>query len=113
MSWFETGLDVPTPAPEEVARYTVRTMLRSVPGAVPGMLRQFINSNSWPTPCFFVLVCSHFSLDHLLVHVFASIVNEISWYGMVLTGIHFLSGGMSEEEATLNLQALQVLCWWI
>jgi fructose-bisphosphate aldolase class 1 len=24
------------------------------------------------------------------------------------TGIHFLSGGMSEEEATLNLQALQV-----
>ncbi|KAG0579524.1 hypothetical protein KC19_4G104600 [Ceratodon purpureus] len=51
------GLDVPTPAPEEVARYTVRTMLRSVPGAVPG--------------------------------------------------IHFLSGGMSEEEATLNLQALQ------
>lgn len=51
------GLDVPTPAPEEVAHYTVRTMFRSVPGAVPG--------------------------------------------------IHFLSGGMSEEEATLNLQALQ------
>jgi fructose-bisphosphate aldolase class I len=51
------GLDVPTPSPEEVARYTVRTMFRSVPGAVPG--------------------------------------------------IHFLSGGMSEEEATLNLQALQ------
>lgn len=37
-----TGLDVPTPAPEEVARYTVRTMLRSVPGAVPGMLLQAI-----------------------------------------------------------------------
>lgn len=51
------GLDVPTPAPEEVARYTLRTMKRSVPAAVPG--------------------------------------------------IHFLSGGMSEEEATLNLQALQ------
>lgn len=51
------GLDVPTPLPEEVARYTVRTMLRSIPAAVPG--------------------------------------------------IHFLSGGMSEEEATLNLQALQ------
>ncbi|CAK9278585.1 unnamed protein product [Sphagnum jensenii] len=51
------GLDVPTPPPEEVARYTVRTMLRSIPAAVPG--------------------------------------------------IHFLSGGMSEEEATLNLQALQ------
>jgi hypothetical protein len=31
------GLDVPTPAPEEVARYTVRTMLRSVPAVVPGM----------------------------------------------------------------------------
>jgi fructose-bisphosphate aldolase class 1 len=31
------GLDIPTPAPEEVARYTVRTMLRSVPAAVPGM----------------------------------------------------------------------------
>ena len=26
-------------------------------------------------------------------------------------GIHFLSGGMSEEEATLNLQALQVHTW--
>jgi hypothetical protein len=49
------GLDVPTPAPADVARYTVRTMLRSVPPAVPG--------------------------------------------------IHFLSGGMSEEESTLNLQA--------
>ncbi|KAJ7569853.1 hypothetical protein O6H91_01G097800 [Diphasiastrum complanatum] len=51
------GLDVPTPPPEEVAKYTLRTMMRSVPGAVPG--------------------------------------------------IHFLSGGMSEEEATLNLNALQ------
>ena len=52
-----SGLDVPTPAPMEVARYTLRTMKRSVPAAVPG--------------------------------------------------IHFLSGGMGEEEATLNLQALQ------
>eukprot|EP00878_Enallax_costatus_P047310 GHUV01057820.1.p1 GENE.GHUV01057820.1~~GHUV01057820.1.p1 ORF type:complete len:102 (-),score=10.56 GHUV01057820.1:45-350(-) len=25
-------------------------------------------------------------------------------------GIHFLSGGMSEEESTLNLQALQEAC---
>lgn len=49
------GLDVPTPAPADVARHTVRTMLRAVPPAVPG--------------------------------------------------IHFLSGGMSEEESTLNLQA--------
>ncbi|KAK9831900.1 hypothetical protein WJX81_006849 [Elliptochloris bilobata] len=54
------GLDVPTPAPADVARYTVRTMLRAVPPAVPG--------------------------------------------------IHFLSGGMSEEESTLNLQALQEAC---
>ncbi len=46
---------MPTPTPADVARYTVRTMLRSVPPAVPG--------------------------------------------------IHFLSGGMSEEESTLNLQA--------
>ena len=52
------GLDVPTPSPEDVAKYTVRTMLRTIPPAVPG--------------------------------------------------IHFLSGGMSEEESTLNLQALQV-----
>lgn len=29
------GLDAPTPSPEEVAKYTVRTMLRSVPAAVP------------------------------------------------------------------------------
>ncbi|EIE21317.1 fructose-1,6-bisphosphate aldolase [Coccomyxa subellipsoidea C-169] len=54
------GLDVPTPPPSEVAKYTVRTMLRSIPPAVPG--------------------------------------------------IHFLSGGMSEEESTLNLQALQEEC---
>eukprot|EP00271_Cylindrocystis_brebissonii_P012915 TRINITY_DN32422_c0_g1_i1.p1 TRINITY_DN32422_c0_g1~~TRINITY_DN32422_c0_g1_i1.p1 ORF type:complete len:422 (+),score=76.52 TRINITY_DN32422_c0_g1_i1:108-1373(+) len=51
------GLDAPTPSPETVAKYTVRTMRRTVPAAVPG--------------------------------------------------IHFLSGGMSEEEATLNLNALQ------
>ncbi|KIY93039.1 fructose-bisphosphate aldolase, class I [Monoraphidium neglectum] len=51
------GLDAPTASPAEVAKYTVRTMARSIPPAVPG--------------------------------------------------IHFLSGGMSEEESTLNLQALQ------
>ncbi|MEW5319965.1 MAG: hypothetical protein WDW38_011074 [Sanguina aurantia] len=51
------GLDAPSASPQEVAKYTVRTMRRSVPAAVPG--------------------------------------------------IHFLSGGMSEEESTLNLQALQ------
>ncbi|KXZ46469.1 hypothetical protein GPECTOR_43g905 [Gonium pectorale] len=50
------GLDAPVATPKEVARATVRTMMRSIPPAVPG--------------------------------------------------IHFLSGGMSEEEATLNLQAL-------
>lgn len=50
------GLDAPVATPKEVAHYTVRTMMRSIPPAVPG--------------------------------------------------IHFLSGGMSEEEATLNLQAL-------
>ena len=48
------GLDVPTPPPQEVAKYTVRTMLRSIQPAVPV--------------------------------------------------IHFLSGGMSEEDSTLNLQ---------
>jgi len=51
---------------------------------------------------------------HPLVPVFVSspaLINESSWDEMVLTGIHFLSGGMSEEEATLNLQALQVLFW--
>jgi len=51
------GLDAPTASPADVAKYTVRTMMRSIPPAVPG--------------------------------------------------IHFLSGGMSEEESTLNLQALQ------
>lgn len=54
------GLDAPTASPADVAKYTTRTMLRSVPAAVPG--------------------------------------------------IHFLSGGMSEEESTLNLQALQEAC---
>ena len=53
-----SGLDAPSASPEDVAKYTVRTMLRTIPGAVPG--------------------------------------------------IHFLSGGMSAEESTLNLQALQV-----
>eukprot|EP00878_Enallax_costatus_P000798 GHUV01000922.1.p1 GENE.GHUV01000922.1~~GHUV01000922.1.p1 ORF type:complete len:403 (+),score=124.33 GHUV01000922.1:45-1253(+) len=54
------GLDAPTASPAEVAKYTTRTMMRSVPASVPG--------------------------------------------------IHFLSGGMSEEESTLNLQALQEAC---
>eukprot|EP00892_Ulva_mutabilis_P010655 jgi/Ulvmu1/7962/UM004_0195.1 len=54
------GLDAPVASPEDVAKFTVRTMLRSIPPAVPG--------------------------------------------------IHFLSGGMSEEESTLNLQALQDAC---
>jgi len=54
------GLDAPSASPEEVAKYTTRTMMRSIPAAVPG--------------------------------------------------IHFLSGGMSEEESTLNLQALQEAC---
>jgi hypothetical protein len=54
------GLDAPVATPEEVARYTVRTMLRSIPPAVPG--------------------------------------------------IHFLSGGMSEEESTVNLQACTPSC---
>eukprot|EP00775_Hariotina_reticulata_P003924 gene3924-4178_t len=54
------GLDAPTASPAEVAKYTTRTMMRSIPPAVPG--------------------------------------------------IHFLSGGMSEEESTLNLQALQEAC---
>ncbi|KAL4434288.1 hypothetical protein ABPG75_000729 [Micractinium tetrahymenae] len=54
------GLDAPPASPAEVAKYTVRTMLRTIPAAVPG--------------------------------------------------IHFLSGGMSEEESTLNLQALQEAC---
>lgn len=48
------GLDAPVASPEDVAKFTVRTMMRSIPPAVPG--------------------------------------------------IHFLSGGMSEEESTLNLQ---------
>ncbi|KAF6250909.1 fructose-1,6-bisphosphate aldolase [Scenedesmus sp. NREL 46B-D3] len=54
------GLDAEPASPAEVARYTTRTMLRTIPAAVPG--------------------------------------------------IHFLSGGMSEEESTLNLQALNEAC---
>jgi fructose-bisphosphate aldolase class I len=54
------GLDAPVASPQDVAKYTLQTMLRSIPAAVPG--------------------------------------------------IHFLSGGMSEEEATLNLQALHDEC---
>jgi fructose-bisphosphate aldolase class I len=54
------GLDAPPASPADVAKWTTRTMLRTIPAAVPG--------------------------------------------------IHFLSGGMSEEESTLNLQALQEAC---
>mmetsp|Transcript_14837 Transcript_14837/g.21825 ORF Transcript_14837/g.21825 Transcript_14837/m.21825 type:complete len:408 (-) Transcript_14837:69-1292(-) len=54
------GGDYPTPpTPQEVASYTLRTMLRGVPGAVPG--------------------------------------------------IHFLSGGMSDAEATENLNLLNTI----
>lgn len=52
------GLDAPVAPKEEVAKYTVQVMRRTIPAAVPG--------------------------------------------------IHFLSGGMGEEEATLNLQQLQI-----
>ncbi|KAM3578084.1 hypothetical protein VYU27_000182 [Nannochloropsis oceanica] len=51
------GLDAPMASKEEVAKYTVQVMKRTIPPAVPS--------------------------------------------------IHFLSGGMGEEEATLNLQQLQ------
>lgn len=54
------GLDAEPASPQEVAKYTTRTMMRTIPASVPG--------------------------------------------------IHFLSGGMSEEESTLNLQALQEAC---
>ncbi|KAG2422577.1 hypothetical protein HXX76_015905 [Chlamydomonas incerta] len=54
------GLDAPVASPKLVAEVTTRTMMRSIPPAVPG--------------------------------------------------IHFLSGGMSEEESTLNLQALNEAC---
>ncbi|KAF8062721.1 hypothetical protein HT031_004051 [Scenedesmus sp. PABB004] len=54
------GLDAPRATPQQVAEFTTRTMLRSIPAAVPG--------------------------------------------------IHFLSGGMSEEESTINLQALNEAC---
>jgi hypothetical protein len=54
------GLDAPAASPTEVAKYTTRVMMRTIPPSVPG--------------------------------------------------IHFLSGGMSEEESTLNLQALQEAC---
>jgi fructose-bisphosphate aldolase class I len=54
------GLSAAPASPAEVAKYTVRTMMRTIPASVPG--------------------------------------------------IHFLSGGMSEEESTLNLQALQDEC---
>lgn len=60
------GLDAPVASPEEVAKFTVRTMLRSIPPAVPG--------------------------------------------------IHFLSGGMSEEESTTNLQVCACSfanCGWL
>lgn len=54
------GNDCPTKvSAEEVARYTIQTMMRGVPGAMPG--------------------------------------------------IHFLSGGMSDAEATANLQLLNTL----
>ena len=51
------GLDAPVASKEEVAKYTVQVMKRTIPPAVPG--------------------------------------------------IHFLSGGMGEEESTLNLLQLQ------
>lgn len=58
LSQILPGLDAPIAPKEQVAKYTVQVMKRTIPPAVPG--------------------------------------------------IHFLSGGMGEEEATLNLQQLQV-----
>ena len=39
MTWLQVlpGLDAPPAAPAEVAKYTVRTIMRTTPAAVPGI----------------------------------------------------------------------------
>ena len=57
----------------------------------------------------FWLLDSPVQTPSLFNHLLPALTNKSLWDEMISTGIHFLSGGMSEEEATLNLQALQVI----
>ncbi len=94
-------LDVPTPLPEEVAN-TVRTMLQSThtSSAYIPCSQDPLRLTSWecvragldvPTP----------SPAEVARYTVRTMLRSIP---PAVPGIHFLSGGMSEEESTLNLQ---------
>lgn len=67
--------------PQDVAFYTVRTLRRVIPAAMPGITVRLLLFSS--------------SLYHLPP-------------SLILTPPQFLSGGQSEEEASLNLNAMNV-----
>lgn len=67
--------------PQQVAMATVTALLRTVPAAVPGE---------------FQAVCSHCSVSF----------HAACYIPLSFAGICFLSGGQSEEEASLNLNAI-------
>ena len=97
------GLDVPTLPPEEVAN-TVRTMLQSTLPSSACILgsEDPLRLTSWryvragldvPTP----------PPEEVARYTVRTMLRSIP---PAVPGIHFLSGGMSEEESTLNLQVV-------
>ncbi|KAL3597405.1 hypothetical protein D5086_009042 [Populus alba] len=72
--------------PEQVAEYTLKLLHRRIPPAVPGIMASF---SSTFIPCFTSL---------------AIIVSLCTDHGLFFE--QFLSGGQSEVEATLNLNAM-------
>lgn len=82
--------------PQEVAMATVTALRRSVPAAVPGEHSQTMFS----FPVFIKEVRETFSFLLLVI----SYCEETC--SLLFTGICFLSGGQSEEEASVNLNAI-------
>lgn len=76
--------------PQQVADYTLKLLKRRIPPAVPGIMAS-ITKNHTATHIHVL----HISYDELMTISFICFGNE-----------QFLSGGQSEVEATLNLNAM-------
>ena len=94
------GLDAPSASPADVAKYTTRTMLRTIPAAVPGI--HFLSGK--------FSFCSFTARLHTIYYLLILSNSYILIYSLLFLFLSLFTGGMSEEESTLNLQALQEAC---
>lgn len=60
------GLDAPPAKPEEVAKYTVRTIMRTTPAAVPGI--HFLSGKSHRTDCNVVIAMQPVTSKCVSIH---------------------------------------------